>query len=119
MELQLRRLRKRNDLTQDQLAMRINSTLRKISSWERGETQIPLSDAAKIADVLECSLDELAGRQWPADALDGQEQKLVVDYRNTHDLYKPEIEHYAEDQAQRHPKMDASVDTGRQAGIAG
>ena len=65
MKLQLRMLRKRRDLTQDQLAERIDSTLRKISSWEREETQLPLADACKIADVLECSLDELAGRDWP------------------------------------------------------
>ena len=62
MDLQLKRLRKNSELTQPDLAERIGVSMRVISSWERQETALPLEDAARIADVLDCSLDELAGR---------------------------------------------------------
>lgn len=62
MNLQLKSLRKANGLTQSGLAEKVDVTMRVISSWEREETALPLEDAARIADVLECSLDELAGR---------------------------------------------------------
>lgn len=62
MDLQLKRLRKNSELTQTDLAERIGVSMRVISSWERQETALPLEDAARIADVLDCSLDELAGR---------------------------------------------------------
>lgn len=62
MNLQLKALRKRNGLRQEDLAKKINSTSRIVGAWERQETALPLEDAARIADVLDCSLDELAGR---------------------------------------------------------
>lgn len=42
-----------------------------------------LEDAAMIADVLDCSLDELAGREWPRGSvsLDRDEMELVGNYR--------------------------------------
>ena len=62
MNLQLKALRKRIGLRQEDLAKKINSTSRIVGAWERQETALPLEDAARIADVLDCSLDELAGR---------------------------------------------------------
>lgn len=64
MELQLRSFRKAHRLTQEELANKIGQTPRVVSAWERGETSITLSDAAVIADVFGCSLDELAGRDF-------------------------------------------------------
>ena len=65
MNLQLRPLRERKRLTQSEFAKEVGSTLRKVSAWERGETKLTLEDACRIADFLECTLDELAGREWP------------------------------------------------------
>lgn len=62
MNLQLKALRKKIGLRQEDLAKKINSTSRIVGAWERQETALPLEDAARIADVLDCSLDELAGR---------------------------------------------------------
>lgn len=62
MNLQLKALRKRIGLRQEDLAKKINSTSRIVGAWERQETALPLEDAARIADVLDCTLDELAGR---------------------------------------------------------
>lgn len=66
MNLQLAALRESNHLTQTELAAKVGATLRKVSAWERGETPIRLEDAAMIADVFGCTLDELAGRDFPA-----------------------------------------------------
>lgn len=62
MQLMLRTMREARGLTQKELAEAIGSTLRKVSSWENSEVRIPLLDAARIADVFDCTLDELAGR---------------------------------------------------------
>lgn len=67
-DLQLERLRlqagfkKRKDLA-DVLE---GISDRQIKAWELGQRQLKLSDACAIADVLGCSLDELAGRNFNA-----------------------------------------------------
>lgn len=68
MELQLRRLRRLKHLTQEELGARIGQTARVLGAWEREETALPIDEAARIADVLECTLDELAGRDFHPDA---------------------------------------------------
>lgn len=62
-DLQLKRIRKSRHLTQGELAGLIGSTLRKISSYERGETELPLSVAVDLCAALDCTLDELSGRE--------------------------------------------------------
>ena len=62
-ELRLRHFRKLKGWNQGELAERIGSTLRIISSYERGETEVPLSVAVRLCEVLGCTLDELAGRK--------------------------------------------------------
>ncbi len=83
MKLQLRWLRSSKGLTQADLAAKVGTTSRVVSSWERGESALSLEDAALIADVLDCSLDELAGREWPRDSvsLDRDEMELLGNYR--------------------------------------
>ena len=68
MQLRLKELRKKRGLNQSELAEAIGTTMRVVSSWERLETPIPLVDAAKIADFFDCTLDELAGRDFVATA---------------------------------------------------
>ncbi|BBH49838.1 hypothetical protein Pcatena_04250 [Parolsenella catena] len=69
MEIQLKRLRKeagyknRRDFA---TALGGNFTERRITSWENGERMMSLEQACVIADFLECSLDELAGRRFEA-----------------------------------------------------
>lgn len=62
-DLRLRHFRKIKGWNQKELADRIGSTLRIISSYERGETEVPLSVAVKLCEALGCTLDELAGRE--------------------------------------------------------
>lgn len=85
MELQLRKLRRSKHLTQEELGLKIGQTARVLGAWEREETALPIDDAARIADVLECTLDELAGREFhpdQADTLTSDEGRLIGLYRD-------------------------------------
>ena len=62
MNIQIRQFRELRHMTQQELADLVGASKRQIGYWEKGN--IGLADAAKIADVFEWSLDELAGRQW-------------------------------------------------------
>lgn len=84
MELNLKELRKRKGMTQEELAAAVGATKRKIGAWERGENDIPMDYAVSIADVLNCTVDEIAGRKTsvPVLSLDYTERLLIRLYRN-------------------------------------
>ena len=52
-------LRKKNHLTQEELAEKLNVTRQTISKWECNETSPSLEDASKLAKIFKVSLDEL------------------------------------------------------------
>lgn len=54
-------LRKKNNLTQEQLAEKLNVTRQTISKWELNETSPSLEDAGKLAEIFKVSLNELVG----------------------------------------------------------
>ena len=56
-------LRKKNNLTQEQLAEKLNVTRQTISKWECNETSPSLEDAGKLASIFNVSLDELVGNK--------------------------------------------------------
>ena len=62
MKLNLKALRKNRQLTQEQLAALIGASKRQVGAWERGENELTLDYAYAIADVFECTIDELANR---------------------------------------------------------
>ena len=62
MELNLREIRKKKGLTQNQLALAVGATKRQIGAWERGENDLPMDFALSIADVLGCTVDDIARR---------------------------------------------------------
>ena len=82
METNIRALRKARNLTQEQLAAKIGATKGMVGHWERGFTSISLEHACAIADVLECTLDELAGRSFPPDGgrHDRRQESMNRDY---------------------------------------
>lgn len=102
MDLQLKKLRNEAHLKQGELAEKVGTTLRKISAWERGETQISLEDACRVADFFRVTLDELAGR-WEyvttTPARDPDERRLVDAYRSTDARGKGAIMRTAEGEA--------------------
>lgn len=60
------RLRKENDLTQEQLANGLGITYQAVSKWETGVSSPDISMLPLLADVFEVSIDELFGRESPA-----------------------------------------------------
>ena len=64
MKLRLKEIRTRCGMGQQEVANRAGMPVRRYGSYERGERTISLADAAIIADVFDCSLDELAGRDF-------------------------------------------------------
>ncbi|MBQ9004083.1 MAG: helix-turn-helix transcriptional regulator [Eggerthellaceae bacterium] len=84
MKLRMKEIRVARNLKQEEVASLAGMPVRRYGSYERGERVISLVDAAIIADVLECSLDELVGREWPrgnVSALTADESSLVGSYR--------------------------------------
>ena len=59
MENGLRALRKASGLTQDRLAQKANVSRSVIARYETGRTQISTNNLTKIADALECSMEEI------------------------------------------------------------
>lgn len=60
--LSIRERRKAKHLSQHDLASQIGVNQTAISQWERGVTMPTLDKAAMIAQVLDCTIDELCGR---------------------------------------------------------
>ncbi|ERL06749.1 helix-turn-helix transcriptional regulator [Olsenella profusa] len=61
MSLQLKRIRKERGLTQRVMAEKLNVDWRTYGAWERGAHSISLAQAYECAEVLGCSIDEIAG----------------------------------------------------------
>lgn len=65
MRTRLAELRKLNGYTQQQMANELGIPLGTYRGWEYGQTMFNIEQAWEIADVLDCTLDELAGREAP------------------------------------------------------
>lgn len=59
----LKQLRKLNNLTQTDLATKIQESTQVISNWERGYTIPDMNDLITLADFFNVSVDELIGRK--------------------------------------------------------
>ena len=59
MENRLRRLRKLNGLTQVRLAQKANVSRSVIARFETGRTELSTKNLTKIADALDCSMEEI------------------------------------------------------------
>lgn len=58
----LRELRIEKELTQSQLAEKLNVDFRTISNWEKGVRKPDIDALVKIADCFDISVDYLLGR---------------------------------------------------------
>lgn len=56
-------LRKKYNLSQEQLAERMNVARQTISKWELGETSPDIKQAKKLSEIFNVSLDELVNNQ--------------------------------------------------------
>lgn len=65
MNNQIAKMRKIKGLKQKELAKLLGVKVDTLGTWERGKREPTFKDACLIADILECTLDELAGREPP------------------------------------------------------
>lgn len=95
MNLQLKYLRKKagyRNRADFVAALGDSYTVRKITSWENGERMLSLEQACDIADLLDCTLDELAGREWSPPAYsDNRQQALNHSYSMLNDQSKTDL----------------------------
>ena len=74
----LKRLRQRENLTQDALAERLHVTRQAVSSWETGKTQPDVETLAALAEVLRADIRELIyGPEQAATYRRGQRKYVV------------------------------------------
>lgn len=100
----IRELRELRGLTQAECAAHLNMTRSGYGHLENDRRDLKLDDALLLADLFDCTLDELAGRTWPpkqtpvlssADPLAGipqDEVKLLSAYRSTDDRGRETIQ---------------------------
>lgn len=60
----LKAMRVERSITQEQLAKKLNISLKTISHWETGYTEPSITQLIAIADLYSISLDELVGRNF-------------------------------------------------------
>lgn len=63
MQYKLKECRKRAGLTQEQVALALNTAQYQIHKYESGKQDITLQRAIELADLYHVTLDELAGRE--------------------------------------------------------
>ena len=59
MKLKIREFREELQLTQKELAEKINNVQRNISNWENGSTEPDLATIEKLAEIFDVSIDAL------------------------------------------------------------
>ncbi len=98
--LQLKKLRKKAGYkSQSEMAEALKIPERRYASWERQEVGLNLEQACMVADVLDCTLDELAGREAPIGWTDVFQAELNRCYEACTDDRKASILQMARDGA--------------------
>ena len=79
----IKKMRERKGMTQQEVADYLGIKKPRYGDWERETREINLRDAIRLADLFDCTLDELAGREWPRveASLSPAERELVDAYR--------------------------------------
>lgn len=65
--------REKRGITQEEIAEKLYTSKSFISQIESGKVKIPLERAMQIADILDCSLDELVGRNTDTNQINRKE----------------------------------------------
>ena len=105
----IKKMRERAGLSQQEAAERLEITLRRYGNWEREDREINLRDAIRLADLFQCSLDELAGRTWESNQLSTEEQEVVDAYRSTDPRGKAAIMRTARGESGVEGKLEADI----------
>jgi len=84
----IRRYRKENGLTQEQLADKINVTKNRVSNWEQGINRPDADILADICRALNVSPSNLLGVYLSSDDLNERERRVIQAYRDKADMQK-------------------------------
>ena len=109
----LKETRLERKISQKEIAKKINLTQQTYSDYETGRTNPDIETLIKIANILECSVDYLIGREddfgnivikekSPAPALTQAEQDLLDDFRSVPRPEQAQIAEYAHYVADKH-----------------
>ena len=94
--LKIKELREEKNLTQKELAKKIDTTTTNIGRWEKGFNEPAYTHLVKLADFFDVSIDYLVGREddlgikgykpakeriSAAEPLSGEEEDLLKDFR--------------------------------------
>ena len=93
--MNIKGMRVRSGLTQQEVADAMGISRTRFGNWENEYREINFKEACMLADVLECTLDELAGRETQQQdqyELSDDEQDIVAAYRNTNSQGRETIE---------------------------
>lgn len=105
--MRLKELREELNLSQNDVAIAINTSQRNISRWEKMENEPTSSFVIALANFFECSTDYLLGRtddfgsvtikkeKSPADELSAEEKELLDNYRQLNLKNKIHVSSYA------------------------
>ena len=82
-KFQIKQMRERAGLSQQQVADVLKIRVGRYGDWERETREINLREAIKLADLFNCTLDELAGRKSPnaQPSISADEQTIIDTYR--------------------------------------
>ena len=98
MKSRMKEIRESKGLGQKEVAAKLLMSVRRYGSYERGERTISLNDAARIADVLEVTVDDLMGRKFVevhGNSELSDEEELLGIYRSLTDEGKKHLLVYA------------------------
>ena len=90
MDLQLKRIRKMRGINQDEIAQELGVKTR-YGTWERGERNMSFPQACAIADILDCTLDEIAGRKPVREYTDPRQEQLNGCYESLNEESKTDV----------------------------
>lgn len=101
MKLQLQALRKKAGFESAKaFAEFIGMSVSTYTNYEQGVRSLTLEKACEFADILGCTLDELAGRDWPKPTyLDERQQSLNDNFNALNEKGKNKVTEYASDLA--------------------
>lgn len=86
-------LRKKQNMTQMELADRLNISFQAVSNWERGDSMPDISKLPELAKILEVSIDELLGHT--SELLEKSTEGEVKEYLQENEVTTEELEEVA------------------------
>ncbi|MBQ8178294.1 MAG: helix-turn-helix transcriptional regulator [Clostridia bacterium] len=91
MKLKIKEYREELQLTQKELAEKINNSQRNISNWESGASEPDCETIIKLAEIFDISIDQLFGREPQYSVREpamGIDYNILKEVRNLTDTQK-------------------------------